>query len=146
MIAISHRGNIFGPNSPKENDPAYIQNALDFGVDCEIDINYIDSCLYLGHDRPQHKIDIDWLISRKSKLWVHCKDLKALSYFNTTDFNYFWHEKDKATLTSKGFIWAYPGMQPIQNSIAVLPEIYGDILDYSIGVCTDYIDKYAGMV
>lgn len=143
MILISHRGNIFGPIKSKENNPLYIQNAIDFGYDCEVDVYFIDSCLYLGHDRPEYNIELDWLYSRKSRLWVHCKNLLSLSYFNSTDFNYFWHENDKATLTSKGFIWAYPGMQPIKNSIAVMPEIYGDVIQFSLGICSDYVNKYA---
>ena len=24
-------------------------------------------------------------------------------------FNYFWHQNDKFTLTSKGYIWTFPG-------------------------------------
>lgn len=146
MILISHRGNVFSPNLTKENSPPYIQECLDFGYHCEIDINVINDELYLGHDGPEYKIDLEWLTTRKTKLWIHCKNLSALSYFNFTDFNYFWHEKDKATLTSKGFIWAFPGMQPIKNSIAVLPEIYNENLSKAIGVCSDYLDKYAGLV
>ena len=46
------------------------------------------------------------------------------------------------TLTSKNYIWAYPGKQPIKNSIAVLPEIYQDNLSECLGVCSDYIENY----
>ena len=143
MIYISHRGNILGPNPEQENSLSYIQYAIDLGFDCEIDVNLIDSCLYLGHDSPQYKIDLNWLIDRKSKLWVHCKNLESISFLSfINDLNYFWHEKDKVTLTRKGYIWAYPGMQPVKNSIAVLPELYNDSLIDCIGVCTDYINKY----
>jgi len=145
MILISHRGNISGSNKLMENTLEYIDNSL-INYDCEIDIHYIDGNLFLGHDYPKIKVHYDWLEQRKSKLWIHCKNLKALSYFYKSDFNYFWHETDKATITSKGFIWAYPGTQPIKNSIAVMPEIYGDILEFSLGICSDYVDKYAGMI
>ena len=142
MILISHRGNISGPNKLLENTIPYINESL-INYDCEIDLYYINDSLFLGHDYPEHKVDLTWLEDRKYKLWIHCKNLKCLSFFNSTnDFNYFWHENDKATLTSKGYIWAYPGMQPIKNSIAVMPEIYGDILEFSTGICSDYINKY----
>jgi hypothetical protein len=142
MILISHRGNVFGENISDENSQAYIQSALSLGLDCEVDIHLIDSCLYLGHDTPEHKLDLEWLEERKSRLWIHCKNLKALSYFNRKDFNYFWHQNDKATLTSRGFIWAYPGMQPIENSIAVMPELNREDFSGCIGVCSDFVGRY----
>ena len=141
MILISHRGNISGSSVAMENTLDYINNSI-VKYDCEIDIHYINDCLFLGHNTPEHKVDINWLEDRKSKLWIHCKNLKALSFFNYTDFNYFWHENDKVTLTSKGYIWAFPGNQPIKNSIAVMPELYGDITKFCLGICSDYIENY----
>ena len=32
MILISHRGNVYGPKPELENNPRYIQSALDAGV------------------------------------------------------------------------------------------------------------------
>ena len=58
------------------------------------------------------------------------------------DINFFWHENDTITLTSKKNIWAFPGKQPIQRSIAVLPEIHNDDVSNCIGVCSDYIINY----
>jgi hypothetical protein len=45
-------------------------------------------------------------------------------------------------LTSKNYIWAYPGKQPIKGSIAVMPEVHNDDLDNCIGICSDYINDY----
>jgi len=53
-----------------------------------------------------------------------------------------WDQEDDITLTSKGYIWAYPGKQPIKNSIAVLPELNKDDLTKVIGICSDYIKDY----
>jgi hypothetical protein len=39
-------------------------------------------------------------------------------------------------------IWAYPGKQPIERSIAVMPEIFNDNVSTCIGVCSDYIENY----
>jgi len=57
-------------------------------------------------------------------------------------FNYFWHENDTVTLTSENWIWAFPGKQPINGSIAVMPEIYNDDVSEAAGVCSDYIQNY----
>ena len=58
------------------------------------------------------------------------------------DINCFWHQNDDITLTSKGYIWTYPGKQPIQSSIAVMPELYNDNLTNCIGICSDHVEDY----
>jgi hypothetical protein len=146
MILISHRGNLTGPNPDRENSLQYIQEALDKGFDVEIDVWSRNGILYLGHDTYQYEVDLYWLEKRMSHLWIHCKNIEALETFywfnNTKSFHYFWHQEDTLTLTSKGCIWAYPGKQPIKNSIAVMPEIYNDGLSNCIGVCSDYVLKH----
>ena len=71
-------------------------------------------------------------------------NIEALEFFNRfkSDINYFWHEYDTATLTSKNYIWAYPGKQPIKNSIAVMPEIHKEDINQCVGICSDYIKNY----
>lgn len=143
MKLISHRGNVNGPNI-LENNPNYIDNTLEIGYDVEIDIWLIDNQIYLGHDKPTYKIKMDWLINRINMLWIHCKNTEILELLNECQykFNYFWHENDTVTLTSHGFMWAYPGKQSIKNSIAVLPEIYNDDVSGCYGICSDYISKF----
>lgn len=144
MIFISHRGNIDGINKYDENKPKYIDSSLNNGFDVEIDIWLMNDILYLGHDEPQYIIDIDWLKTRKNKLWVHCKNIDAINYFisNKDKFNFFWHQNDDISLTSLNYIWAYPGKQPIKNSISVMPEINNDNLSECIGICSDFIRLY----
>jgi hypothetical protein len=147
MKFISHRGNIDGKIPELENSPQYILEAINLGFEVEIDIWIKDNTLYLGHDMPQYAININWLSLRKDKIWIHCKNINALLYFFTLDpeardFNYFWHQSDLITLTSKNYIWAFPGNQPINNSIAVLPEIYSDDVSSCLGICSDIILKY----
>jgi len=143
---ISHRGNLNGANSEYENYPTYIDTALNQGFEAEVDIRVSKNKIYLGHDEPQYEINEDWLISRTSKLWIHCKNIEAIEYLNQpkkhTQFNYFWHEEDTLTITSKGFLWVYPGKQPVINSIAVMPEEKQERLIDCIGICSDYIQKY----
>ena len=147
MILISHRGNINGKNLNIENHPSYIDKAIEAGYDVEIDVWYLEGRLFLGHDTAQYIVDIHWLENRSPSLWIHCKNIKALETLKELDsmgrhINYFWHEEDTVTLTSKNYIWAYPGKQPIKNSIAVMPEIYNDNVEGCLGVCSDYIKNY----
>lgn len=143
MILISHRGNLNGKKEEYENHPLYIDEAIKLGFDVEIDIWMIEGVLLLGHDEPQYGITQDWLNKRSDKLWIHCKNIEAMEWFDSINgFNYFWHENDTVTLTSQMTMWAYPGKQPIKNSIAVMPEIYGDNITECLGVCSDYIEKY----
>lgn len=145
MILISHRGNISGRNVENENQPSYIEKAIELGYDVEVDIWFKNDKLYLGHDEPQYNISIDWLLKWKNKLWIHCKDLSSLIRLNQNfeELNYFFHDTDLATLTSKKIVWAFPGNQPLKNSIAVLPEIFNDDLSECIGICSDQIQKYS---
>jgi hypothetical protein len=144
MILISHRGNINGSREDLENKPEYVDYAISIGYDVEVDVWYIDGVLWLGHDKPEYNVDFTWFIDRVTKLWIHCKNIDSLLFFKTNqhEFNYFWHETDTITLTSYNHIWAYPGKQPIKNSIAVMPEINNDILTICIGICSDKISDY----
>jgi hypothetical protein len=66
-----------------------------------------------------------------------------MEWFNSIGgFNYFWHEEDTVALTSKNYVWAYPGKQPIKGSIAVLPERDNDNVLLCKGICSDYIKRY----
>lgn len=141
---ISHRGNTNGKLEHYENEPTYIDLAISKSYDVEVDIWCDNGILWLGHDKPQYGGVNNFITERIDKLWLHCKNIESFIYFNENqyNFNYFWHEKDTLTLTSKGYIWVYPGKQPVKNSISVLPEINNDDTTHSIGVCSDFIEKY----
>lgn len=144
MIFISHRGNLKGKKIKSENSPNYIDIALNEKYDVEIDVFLENNMLYLGHDKPQYLIHKSWLNERKNNIWIHCKNILALTYFNKlkNKYHYFWHENDTLTLTNRNYIWCFPGKQPVLNSIAVMPETYKDDIKNCIGICSDYIDKY----
>jgi hypothetical protein len=144
MKLIAHRGNTNGVLKSEENKPDYIDLAISKGYDVEIDVWYKDNTLWLGHDKPDYKVELEFIVCRISKLWIHCKNVDAINYFKECgyDINFFWHENDTITLTSQNYIWAYPGKQPIENSIAVMPEIYNDDILNVGGICSDYIIKY----
>ena len=142
MLLISHRGNTNGKQPSAENRPDYIDAAIGLGFDVEIDMWWVDGRTYLGHDEPQYEVDDIWLTGRIDKLWVHCKNVELLYWIRTTVLHYFWHDEDTLTLTSKGYMWVYPGKQPIVGSIAVMPEIHNDDVSKCIGICSDVIEKY----
>jgi hypothetical protein len=140
MILISHRGNINGKKPNDENAPYYINEALKKGYNVEIDVWWFNESFYLGHDKPIYKVEKKYL--QNYKLWCHAKNIEAIINMENSNIHYFWHQKDDITLTNKGYIWAYPGKQPIKNSIAVLPEIFKDNLGVCKGICSDYIKNY----
>lgn len=140
MILISHRGNISGPNPEQENVPDYILQALGNGFDVEVDVWYKEQRWFLGHDRPEHLIDAQFL--ENEKIWCHAKNLDALYCLSQLRVTYFWHENDAATLTSNGYIWTYPGKKLTPLSISVLPEQSNIWSEEIAGVCSDYIERY----
>jgi hypothetical protein len=126
MKYISHRGNLNGRIPQYENKPEYIESAIKKGFDVEVDLRFINGKFYLGHDLPENEINLKWLNKNSKNLWVHCKDLDTL-YFLTnknSKLNYFWHQNDDFTLTSKNYIWTYPNKPLTTNSICVLPETF----------------------
>ena len=149
MILIAHRGNTRGRFESWENEPTYIDKAIKEGFDVEVDVWFkptdnFGGMLFLGHDDPQYGVDFSWFRDRISKLWIHCKNVEAVNYFIDCgyEFNFFWHQNDDITLTSKNYIWAYPGKQPIKNSISVMPELNNDDVSGCFGVCSDYIENF----
>ena len=146
MILISHRGNIDGKNTERENHPDYIDEAISKGYDVEIDVWYEDGKLLLGHDEPQYDVSLEWLKKRSSSLWIHCKNMDALSYFNeyydtkSSQFNYFSHDVDMGVLTSYNYIWS---TNLYNRGILVLPEVFNkQPIEGTIGICSDYIKNY----
>jgi hypothetical protein len=135
MKIIAHRANIDGI-SEFENHPSQIKKAIKNGFDVEIDIWNIDEKLFLGHDKPQYQIGLSWLNLYTDKLWIHLKNIEAFKIFKNTNFNYFWHENDKFTLTSKNIPWCYHKIY-MQDGITVLTN-ETEIQVPVYGVCTDY--------
>ena len=65
MIRIAHRGNTKGPNPLEENKPEYLLQAVNDGYDCEVDVWLIDNEIWLGHDRPDYKVDKEFGIMQR---------------------------------------------------------------------------------
>ena len=140
MLLISHRGNLNGPQPELENSEGYISKALGDGFEVEIDVWSKGSEIFLGHNQPTYQTSLEFLNKHKEKLWMHCKNLDALNFMlSQTGFNFFWHETDDYTLTSKGFIWTYFEKPVAQNNVLVVKgQIKKDDLPDCYGVCSDY--------
>jgi len=138
MKIISHRGNITGSNKKLENNPEFIIESLNLGFDVEIDVWYINDKLFLGHDLPQYPV-LKTFLQNKS-FWCHAKNIEALNFMLKNDIHCFWHQEDRHTLTSKGYIWTYPNNELTENSICVMPEIQNISFKKNniFGICTDY--------
>ena len=137
MLIISHRGNLEGSNAELENNPLHIKKVID-KFDVEIDVWFVDKKWYLGHDKPQYQVSFDFFNDR---MWLHCKNLEACSEMNNTSLNWFWHENDKVTLTSKKYIWAHPDVY-VRDGITVEFGFNDKLPEFILGVCTDYPEKY----
>lgn len=145
MKLIAHRGNINGPNKDLENSPNYVESAVINGYDVEVDIWVVDNIPMLGHDKPQYKISKEFIIDLENSLWFHCKNDEAVEYSFKNNLHFFYHDIDRYTLTSWGYIWGYPGSKPVGHNkfIVVLPEVTQDQIRNDVyGICSDYVKGF----
>ena len=145
MKLIAHKGNINGPNPAIENNPEQIDVCITAGYDVEIDLwwDVEERKLWLGHSERQYEITWLWLSGRSNHLWIHCKDFPTLHEFttNTSGYNYFWHQGDDYTLTSKNHIWSSPGKPYTKNTVMVIEEAE-DVKEYDCyRICSDYVGR-----
>ena len=116
MLIISHRGNIRGSSPNTENTTYAIEQAIGMGFDCEIDVWYQEDSFWLGHDKAENKVSVDFFTKHSCHLWIHCKNIEALIQLKDR-FNCFFHDKDSYTLTSKGYIWGNIGSSMTKETI-----------------------------
>lgn len=149
MRFIAHRGNVDGPSPTDENNPLYLKEAIAMGFDVEVDLQHDNGIWYLGHDSldTAHEIDLGFICDRR--VWVHCKTKEALMALRETSCalygvtHYFWHQSDDVTITSQGWLWAYPGIQLSgERTVACLPEWNDTDVSGFRAVCTDYVNRY----
>lgn len=143
MIIISHRGNIKGRDLNRENNPKYILELITHGIPCEVDLRIKNGEFYLGHDKPQYKVDQDFLVKHRTDLFLHCKEMELLDYLNSElniiNLNYFWNDEDKYSLTSQKQIWTNIGQKVCKNSIVVDLRPNPDYNINCYGIVVDYV-------
>ena len=143
MKLIAHRGNINGRDPSTENTPHQIESCIEKGYDVEVDIRYDPETkkLYLGHDGEDNEVNWWWLAGKSAVLWIHCKDFATLTEFvnNTSGYNYFWHQGDDYTLTSKNYVWSSDG-KSYDRSTVVMVEDEIQVKEYDCyAICSDYV-------
>lgn len=152
MKLIAHRGNINGKAENAENRPIYIESAILLGYEVEVDIWFVDNKFWLGHDAPEYPVTDKWILKNANHLWFHCKNVDAVNMFLDLDidgggFQYFWHENDRLSITSQGYIWTcdvsitgpnvvwmITNEGPMDGSGIGNPDIYG--------VCADNLSYF----
>ncbi|KAL9178478.1 hypothetical protein ACHAXT_001816 [Thalassiosira profunda] len=142
MRFIAHRGNLNGPNPTQENQPQYLLAALAQGFDVEVDAWHDPATdnWALGHDAPLYPIEYEFL--RQKGVWAHAKNTAALrEMVKDPCVHCFAHDKDEYTLTSRGYIWAYPDVELAgRKCIAVMYSEPEKVLGLEIGgVCHDHV-------
>ena len=142
MIFIAHRGNYKGPIPSRENHPEYIQEALDQGYHVEIDVWLISEKLFLGHDLPQYEVDLSFLES-SDRIICHAKNAEALELLIDRRLHCFSHDQDDVVLTSRCWLWTYPGKTLTSQSVAVMPE---RVKNWCITGCHAVCSDYAGVL
>lgn len=143
MIYISHRGNLNGPSSKTENTKEQILKCIELKYDVEIDLWFYNGFYFLGHDEPKEKIHKSFLLQHKDYLWCHAKSSDTLFNLKADNLHCFWHENDRYTITSRGFIWAYPGCPVNHRSICVMPEWNNHKIDNireAYAICSDNVE------
>ena len=160
---IAHRGLTEGPSKDKENNiNKIIENISLFpAILNEIDLHIMDSGIFVGHDNPQKKIDLNFLLSNKNNLVIHIKfietnSLEALNIFQKLHLNchIFSHENDIFSITNKGWIWSHPKEGFKDNTILVMPEKliafenpkFIEKIKTLKGVCTDFPLKMLDLI
>jgi hypothetical protein len=136
MIFVSHRGNVIGPDKKLENNPQHISELSQIHQ-VEVDLWCVSGELFLGHDYPTNKINNTFF---NDNLWIHCKNIEAVDFISKSNYNWFWHDTDKVTITSNGTIWCFPNIY-LKNGITVMMGYTNDIPNIK-GICTDYLKKY----
>ena len=143
IIIISHQARLKGPGYSAENTIAGTELALNEGINVEVDV-WGDSKgkLALGHDKPGDIVSIDFLSN--PRIWVHAKDKYALEILYKSEVNYFFHQGDPFTVTSKGYNWVHIESTPLINnaiycafSLKQLKQLKSKV-KFPIGVCTDF--------
>lgn len=145
---ICHRGNVNGSVKELENNfGVLIQRSIQ-GHYVEVDVWYHENHLWLGHDKPEYKITLEWLAADKRRL-IHAKDGKTLEHLlqesgrKALDLHVFYHTDEDYVLTNKGLVICYPGKPLLQGSLCMMPEraqYSQQELLKSFAICSDTIN------
>lgn len=142
MKIYSHRGNLSG-KSPRENEPAFILECIAEGFNVEVDLWFVDGAYLLGHDGPEHPIDLRAFDREEIIFHLKSPHVPPLKHADA-----FAIENDPYALTRRGLLWTNYGRAPTPEAVMCSPELVGDqrpLADFvrtmqhtAAGICTDY--------
>lgn len=142
---VCHRGNLYGPVKEMENNFGILLQRSTQGYHVEVDVWYHEQALWLGHDKPEYKITLEWLAKSKRRL-IHAKDGPTLDYLLkesrrlALDLHVFYHTDEDYVLTNKGLVICYPGKPLLNGSLCMMPEratYTHEELQTCFSICTD---------
>lgn len=142
MILYAHRGNLSG-KSRFENEPAFLEEAMAAGFHVEVDLWRIDGVYFLGHDGPEHKVDLARF--DRPEVMFHLKNAHVPPLAHADAFAI---DHDRYALTLRGKLWTNYGQPANELSIMCAPDLVGvdrplesfigEIGAHAYGICTDY--------
>lgn len=141
-LKIAHRALVNGPDKRLENDIATIVHRCSNGLYSEIDIWYVNSKWYIGHDSPEEEIALEYLIS--PYLFIHAKnvdafhELQIISNSHGLNLRIFYHTEEHYALTTRGETIIYPGLPEKDGWLYMMPERTKLTLQSSGMICSDY--------
>ncbi len=148
---ISHRGNLYGPQTANENSRESIIETIENGFCIEIDLWKLHvGQLWIGDKKPEYRIFHQELDKHRNKMYINCKNEEASEY--CFDHKYRWFKDSGPIFTLNGDSWIHanlPESTSIEdvdyNKIIFLPEQSDrkDMNPLPFGlsdwhVCTDY--------
>jgi hypothetical protein len=142
---ISHRGNINGVNTERENEQTYLQEAIEAGYDVELDIRRLNHTLWFGHDGPTHMASMAWLLNYKNNLWIHTKNFDAMDFLIEHNFRVFYHQiEDHVVIGNTRIIWSRAISEASTRSMIPLLSMDDinqvDIKSLNVyAICSDFV-------
>lgn len=146
---FAHRANLDGPASG-ENRPEAIVACLEQGIGVEIDCWGMEGSCWVGHGRPQYRVEPRLLID--PRVICHAKNVDVVPLLLQLPAVVFCLDHDPFALCSNGLIWTNYGGGVTAQSIMCSPELvgvgetittfYSRVGTQCYGICTDYPLKY----
>jgi len=141
-IIISHLGNINGRDEKRENQLAYVQEALKAGWHVCVDVVFHCGSFLLPYDGGFNSVPLAFL--SKQRVWCRAHDPLTLDALCNINAHAFLNPDSGLALTSAQFIWtAYPhNLAP--RSIAAFPEEAPEnwLLAEPAGLCSNEPIRY----
>ena len=124
---ICHRGILNTSAKELENNFGVLIQREIQGLAVEVDVWYAEKSLWLGHDKPEYRITLEWLAASRRRL-IHAKDGATFAYLleeagkRALDLHVFYHTDEDYVLTNKGLVICYPGQPLLPGSLCMMPE------------------------